>query len=113
QLTPPELAPETRPNPSLELLRRAVLHDREKHPGADAEIGSFDARELLLDYELLDGVGAATPRLRPVRKVVTGLDQCASPLAQGKRVMTLPERSRLGAERLALLRGQVDDDPRS
>ena len=54
---------------------RAVLHERQQHPRADAELGLLDAGELLVDHELLDGSGAAAPRLGPVRNEVAGVDE--------------------------------------
>ena len=54
-----------------------MLDQGQDHPAGDPVVGPLDSgrAELLLDHQLLDGVGRAPPRLGPVRHHVAGLDQ--------------------------------------
>src|SRR5207244_9779331 len=65
------------PDPALDLIRRAVLDDREDVPRRDAVARTVDPslRELLVDHELLERFRLASPRLRPVRLDVAGLEE--------------------------------------
>src|SRR6185437_2949884 len=76
QLTPDDFLPQRRRHHSLRLLLSRVLDDREEVPRRDAVVRTLDAGscELLLDDELLDRTGIATPWLGPVRHHVAGLD---------------------------------------
>ena len=69
QLAPDDVLVERRAHPPGDLVVGGVLDEGEDHPAGDAVRRALDAGrvELLLDDELLDGAGVATPRRRPVR----------------------------------------------
>jgi hypothetical protein len=75
QLAPHHLAAQHRFDPALALVVVAGLGDRQRHPAGDAHVGTFYVLELLLDHQLLQHTRTATPRFRPVRHQIPGVDQ--------------------------------------
>ena len=64
-------------DPPLGLLRGAVGHDGGQGPGGHGQVGSPEAGlgTGLVDDQLLDGTGVASPRRRPVRGQEAGVGQ--------------------------------------
>ena len=112
QLAPDHLLLERGAHPAGDLVLGGVLDQREDHPAGDAVARLLDARrgELLLDHQLLDRPGVATPRRGPVRHHVTGVDQLGALLIRGEALDPLGEGPDLVPERLGLGLAPKDGD---
>ena len=109
QLAPDDLAAQRRQDPPVLLLARAVHDQVRQRPRADHDPRADDlgGTELLLDHEQFERAGVATPRARPRRRDVAGVDESRTVVRAAGSVLDLgEERPQLGAHRLGL-GGQV------
>ena len=111
QLTPVVLAAQRGPDPALELLRCAALHDGEQHPRTDTQLELFEIAQLFVDHELFDDAGATAERLGPVRQQVTRLDTSGLAFGDRQREVRVVECLGLSAVLLGLGR-QVETQVR-
>ena len=98
QLAPSLLLAKARQDPPVDLIGRRVLDEREQHPRTDAETGTFEVGQLLVDHQLFERTRTTAERLGPMRHAIARLDQRSPPLVGAQRVVAGAELASLGPE---------------